>query len=95
MKVDLNGLTSSTLDALKSTQRTPGETAATSPENAVTEEAATVSIEGASVESLVTKALSASEIRQDKVESLRQAVQNGTYEIDPAQIAEAMIRQSE
>jgi negative regulator of flagellin synthesis FlgM len=96
MKVDLNGLTGSTLDGINSPQRTPSPTApGASTEPAVGEEAATLSVDSARVNSLVAKALDAPDIRQDKVESLRQAVQNGEYKVDPSQIAEAMIRQTE
>jgi flagellar biosynthesis anti-sigma factor FlgM len=96
MKVDLNGLTGSTLDGIKSPQRTPSEAApAVSTESAVGEDAATLSVDSARVNSLVAKALSVSEVRQDKVEALRQAVENGEYKVDPAKIAEAMIRQPE
>jgi flagellar biosynthesis anti-sigma factor FlgM len=96
MKVDLNGLTGSVLDGIKSPQRTPADaTAAASTDPAMGEDAATLSVDGARVNSLVAKALDAPDVRQDKVEALRQAVQNGEYAIDPAQIAEAMIRQSE
>jgi len=98
MKVDLNALTGSTLEGIKSTQRTPAEASPTPTANtepAVAEDAATLSIDGVRVNSLVAKALDAPELRQDKVEALRQAVHSGEYKIDPAQIAEAMIRQSE
>jgi negative regulator of flagellin synthesis FlgM len=96
MKVDLNGLTGSALDGVKSPQRAPSDTTATSAagtEPTVGEDAATLSVGSANVNSLVAKALDAPDVRQDKVEALRQAVQNGEYKLDPAQIAEAMIRQ--
>lgn len=96
MKVDLNGLMGSALDGVKSTPRAPSETApVSSAEPAVGEDTATLSVDSARVNSLVAKALDASEIRQDRVESLRQAIQNGEYKVDAAQVAEAMIRQSE
>jgi len=96
MKVDLNGLAGSALDGIKSPQRTPSETApTTSTDPTAGEDAATLSVDSARVNSLVAKALDAPDIRHDKVEALRQAVQNGEYAVDPAQIAEAMIRQSE
>ena len=41
--------------------------------------------------SLAAKALETPEVRQDKVDSLRQAIQGGTYSVDPQQIADAMI----
>lgn len=43
------------------------------------------------VSSLVTEAMSSPEIRQDKVQSLQEAVSSGKYEIDPGKIAGAMI----
>lgn len=44
-----------------------------------------------SVSALVTKAMSSPEIRQDKVDSLKQAVDNGQYKLDPEKIASSMI----
>jgi flagellar biosynthesis anti-sigma factor FlgM len=98
MKVDLNGLTGSTLDAITSPHRSPSEAATTSPvgsEPAIGEDTATLSVDSARVNSLVAKALDVPDIRSDRVGALRQAVQNGEYDVDPAQIADAMVRQSE
>lgn len=96
MKVDLNGLTGPALDNIKSPQRSPSETApSATAESSVAEDAATLSVDATRVNSLVAKALDAPQIRQDKVEALRQAVESGKYTVDPAQIAEAMIRESE
>jgi flagellar biosynthesis anti-sigma factor FlgM len=97
MKVDLNGLAGSTLDGIKSPQRTASQavaTSATSADPAIGEDAATLSVGSASVNSLVAKALDAPAIRADKVQALRQAVQNGEYKLDAVQIAEAMIGHS-
>jgi flagellar biosynthesis anti-sigma factor FlgM len=44
-----------------------------------------------SLSSLVSTAMSSPEIREDKVASLQQAVSNGTYQLDPGQIASSMI----
>ncbi len=44
-----------------------------------------------SVSALVSQAMSSPEVRQDKVQSLQQAVSNGSYQIDPDKIAGAMI----
>jgi flagellar biosynthesis anti-sigma factor FlgM len=35
--------------------------------------------------------MSSPEIRQDRVDSLKQSIDNGTYELDPAKIASSMI----
>ena len=98
MKVDLNGAGASTLSSITSTQR--GETAAsavsgTETEPEVGEDKATLSSDSASMQALTAKALQSAEVRQDKVEALRQAIQNGTYKLEPDKIAEAMIRQSQ
>lgn len=44
-----------------------------------------------SLNSLVTKALSSPEIRQEKVASLQQAISSGNYKLDPQAIAGHMI----
>ena len=95
MKVDMNGADPSILGSVSSTPHavtpalvgTNGEIAST-----VDEDAATLSLQGDRVKTMVTKALEASQVRLEKVEALRQAVQNGEYKLDPAGIADAMIR---
>jgi negative regulator of flagellin synthesis FlgM len=44
-----------------------------------------------SVSSLVSQAMNSPEVRQDKVESLQQAVQSGKYQLEAENIAGAMI----
>jgi negative regulator of flagellin synthesis FlgM len=44
-----------------------------------------------SLNALVTTAMSSPEIRQDRVDSLKQAISDGTYKLDPEQIASSMI----
>jgi flagellar biosynthesis anti-sigma factor FlgM len=96
VKVDLNGQDGSTLSGVPSPQREkPGAATlpATDIDPQIGEDTATLS--GDSVTALAARALTAGEIRQDKVEALRQAIQNGDYRIEPPKIAEAMIRLSE
>ena len=96
MKVDLTGPTGSTIDNINSTQRPAVEHAAASQvENNAAEDAATISVVSARVNSLVAQANSAPEVREHKVEALRQAIAGGQYSVDPTQIAESMIRESE
>ncbi len=45
-----------------------------------------------SVGALQAKALSAPEVREEKVQALREAIRNGSYELDPQKIADAMLR---
>jgi negative regulator of flagellin synthesis FlgM len=44
-----------------------------------------------SLNALVSTAMSSPEIRQDRVDSLKQAIANGTYELNPGKIASSMI----
>jgi negative regulator of flagellin synthesis FlgM len=44
-----------------------------------------------SLNSLVSTAMSSPEVRQDRVDSLKQAISDGTYKLDPEQIASSMI----
>lgn len=47
-----------------------------------------------SLSSLTTQTLQMPEVRQDKVDSLRQMIANGEYRVDPNQIADAMLSES-
>jgi len=46
------------------------------------------------VRSLVTTALASPEIRQDKVDSARQSMSDGSYKFDAGKVADAMIASS-
>jgi len=51
------------------------------------------SSESMSISALQAQALLTPEIRQDRVASLKNAISNGTYAIEPDKIAEAMLNQ--
>ena len=94
MKVDLNNVDQSTLDSVSSAQRNaPSVQSSDSEPVRGDEEAATFSGSSLSVDSLVAKALDATSLRADKIEALRQAVQNGTYQVNPSETADAMTRE--
>ena len=54
----------------------------------------TLSSDTTSLASLVSTALSSPDIRQGRVDSLRQAISNGEYKVDPASVAAAMVGES-
>jgi flagellar biosynthesis anti-sigma factor FlgM len=58
---------------------------------ASTEDRATLTSDSTSLHSLVSTALSTPEVRQGTVDSLREAVNNGKYELDPSKIAASMV----
>ena len=60
-----------------------------------TEDRTTLHTDSQSVQALTSQALNSPEIRQGKVDTLRQSVGSGEYQIDPAAIAGAMINDGE
>ncbi len=54
----------------------------------------TLTSDTTSLASLVTTALSSPEVRQGRVDNLRQAISNGEYQVDPSSIAAAMVGES-
>ena len=58
---------------------------------AVGEDRTTFTSDTQSLSSLVSTAMNSPEIRQDKVDSLKESVSNGTYQLDPGKIAASMI----
>jgi flagellar biosynthesis anti-sigma factor FlgM len=93
MKVELNG---STLDPVSQTQdqSKTGQTSQTSNISS-DQDTATLSTASEMVSQLTSEALSAPEVRHNKVDALRQAIQNGEYQIDPTAIADTMIQESD
>jgi flagellar biosynthesis anti-sigma factor FlgM len=57
------------------------------------EDRATLTSDSTSVGSLVSAALSSDPVRQNLVDSLRQAVNSGQYNLDPGQIAGSILNE--
>lgn len=90
MKVDLNTL-SQPLSALERQPGAPASSAGAAAQGA-SEDRVTLSSTLAGVESLTAQAMQTPKVRQDKVAALQLAVRNGSYELDPVQIAAAVIQ---
>lgn len=89
MKIDLNNASGSLGPA-----EWAAKGAASSSTDASTDasqDRATISTQSSALQDLAGQALNTPEIRQDKVSTLRDAVSNGTYSLDPSKIADAMI----
>lgn len=56
------------------------------------EDRTTFHTDTASIQALTSQAMSSPEIRQDKVDALRQSVSSGTYMVDATKTADAMIK---
>jgi flagellar biosynthesis anti-sigma factor FlgM len=90
MRIDLYNSSASQASSEVSSQQVGTQNAAQSGQ-ADTEDRATLTSDSTSVGSLVSTALSFPDVRQGTVDSLRQAVNSGQYELDPAKIAESMV----
>jgi flagellar biosynthesis anti-sigma factor FlgM len=99
MKLDLNGITAIPPVAPKTTELTASAsdstpaTLASAPAAAV--DRTSFSSGPTGVRALVGQALAAPEVRQGKVDSIRQSMANGTYKFDAAKVADAMISNKE
>ena len=89
MKIDLGAPALSQASVERSnTKAATGNVAANS---SASEDRTTFSSTSTSVKSLVSQALSSPEVRQDKVDALRQSISSGEYKLDPQKIAGAII----
>ena len=57
------------------------------------EDRATLTSDSTSLNSLLSTAMSTPEVRQGTVDSLRDAVNSGTYQLDPSKIAASMVNE--
>jgi negative regulator of flagellin synthesis FlgM len=90
MRIDLFNTTASQIANEQSSQKVNAQKAPTTGQSDG-EDRATLTSDSTSVGALVNTALSWPEIRQDKVDALRQAVSSGQYELDPGKIAASMV----
>jgi negative regulator of flagellin synthesis FlgM len=98
MKVDLNGPQGSDFSEITSSQQAQAgklRPAAAEANAAIGEDTTNLLSTQATVTQLTQKVLQSSEIRQDKVAALRQAIESGEYKIDAGKIADAMLGDSE
>jgi len=87
MRIDLNGASLNGVVREDKTKKVSNKPA----EHPSVEDKSSLSQDTVSVSSLEAHALSFPEVRQEKVDALREAVQNGQYKVDPDKVAQAMI----
>ena len=88
MRVDLNGISLNGLEREDKTKKAGAKPAGA----ANVEDKASLSVDTLSLSSLEAKVQATPEVRQDKVEALRQAIQNGEYKVEPDKIAHAILQ---
>jgi negative regulator of flagellin synthesis FlgM len=87
MRIDLTRISLQNVEREEKTKKAGGK----GPSAPSVEDKASLSVDTLSVSSLQAQALATPEVRQDKVEALRQQVQNGQYHVDPEHIAQAIL----
>jgi negative regulator of flagellin synthesis FlgM len=92
MRIDLTNIQFNGVEREDKTRKAGASAKAPSTPNV--EDKASLSVDTLSLSSLQAKALAAPEIRQDKVEALRQAIQNGDYRVEPDKVARAILDQN-
>jgi flagellar biosynthesis anti-sigma factor FlgM len=90
MRIDLFNSAASEIASEQSSQQVNAPNAPKSGQSDP-EDRATLTSDSTSVGSLVSTALSSPELRQDKIDSLRQAIGSGQYDLDPGKIAASMV----
>lgn len=88
MRIDLNSGAAVNGSHIERAQSSPPAQSGTTRS-----EQAKISENQVSVGKLATAALSAPEVRADRVEALQSQLQSGTYHASPAQVAGAMLEQ--
>jgi flagellar biosynthesis anti-sigma factor FlgM len=89
MKVELNSPSATLLPAGRSVKQV--STGSTTATQGAAQDRTTFHSDSLSVTSLTSQAMSSPEIRQDKVDTLSQSVNNGTYQLDATRIAGAIV----
>jgi negative regulator of flagellin synthesis FlgM len=89
MKIEVNGPAASQVPDQRSAKQVSNSSPASS--QSATVDRTTFYSDSASVQSLVSQALKSPEVRQDKVDTIRQSISNGQYQVDSTKIAAAII----
>lgn len=91
MKVNLNGTTP---DPIISRQGNSPAPQAPNVSHEGDEDKATLSLGHDNIGALTSQAMSTSDVRQDKVVALRQAISSGQYKVEPEEVAAAILQES-
>ena len=90
MRIDLNIAQLSGMERDDNTARKPGSKASSATS---IEDTTSLSTDSVSLSSLETRVMAMPQLRQDKVDALRLAIQNGDYKMEPAKLAQAILGQ--
>lgn len=89
MRIDLNNISLPGLDREDKTRK--AGTGSKAPSAPSVEDKTSLSVDTLSISSLEAQAMTSPQIRQDRVDALRQSIQNGDYRVEPEKIARAIL----
>jgi flagellar biosynthesis anti-sigma factor FlgM len=90
MRIDLYSSTAGQIASEQSAQQVATQNTGNSGQP-VGEDTATLTTDSTSVSSLASTAMNSPEVRQNLVDSLKQSIANGSYELNPTAIASSMV----
>jgi flagellar biosynthesis anti-sigma factor FlgM len=91
MKIEVTAPATSHVPDQRSARQVSNTNSSAASNQGATEDRTTFYSDSASVQSLVSQALTSPEFRQDKVDAVRQSISNGQYQADPTKIAAGII----
>jgi len=91
MRVNLSGLVAGQIAAEKDTKKVSSDNRVI--DLGASQDRTTLSSDTVAVSSLASQAMETAPIRQDRVDSLRQAIEKGQYKLEPDKIADAMLQE--
>ena len=91
MRVNLSGLVAGQIAAEKDTKKVSSDNRVI--DLGASQDRTTLSSDTVAVSSLASQAMETAPIRQDRVDSLRQAIEKGQYKLEPDKIADAILKE--
>ncbi len=88
MRIDLNSISLNNIEREDKSKKAAAKQSGTPN----IEDKATLSSEALDISSLKAQVMATPEVRQDKVEALRQQVQSGQYKVDADEIAKSILK---
>jgi flagellar biosynthesis anti-sigma factor FlgM len=91
MRIDLNNISFQGVERDDKTRK-----AGSKPSSAPSvEDTTSLSVGTLSIASITSKAMTSPQIRQDRVDALRQSIQSGDYKVEADQVAHAILNQNQ
>jgi flagellar biosynthesis anti-sigma factor FlgM len=88
------GLDSSTPDPIVTPRGNNNDATSTNQVHNAGEDTTALAFDRTNIGALASQAMASADVRQDKVDALRQAINSGQYKVEPDKVADAMLQES-